>query len=104
MPPNPWALAWSADTSTILVTHLLGPGVSSIEPGTMKRRSTWPIADVEPRGDKRLAHGVARALYDVAARPGTTETWAAHAMLGIDTPQPDLDFESTTFATLTIRM
>ncbi len=101
VPATPWALAWSADTSTIHVTHLLGPGVSSIEPGTMKLRGTWPIAEVAPRGDKRLAHGVARSIYDVAARPGSTETWAAHAMLGIDTPQPDLDFESTTFPTLT---
>lgn len=101
VPPNPWGLAWSADTGTIRVTHLLGPGVTSIEPGTMKVRGTWPIADVPGRGDKRLAHGVARALYDAAARPGTDETWVAHAMLATDTAQPDLDFESTTFPTLT---
>ena len=30
-----------------------------------------------------------RGLYDVAARPGTDELWVAHAMLGIDTAQPD---------------
>ena len=100
VPANPWSLAWSADA--LLVTHLLGPGVTVLDASTMKVRETWTIPDVAARGDKRLAHGQARALYDAVVRPGTAETWVAHTMLASDTAQPDLDFESTAFPTLTV--
>ncbi len=60
------------------------------------------IPDVAPRGDKRLAHGQVRGIYDAAARPGSSELWVAHVLLGTDTAQPDLDFESTTFAAFSI--
>jgi YVTN family beta-propeller protein len=99
---EPWALAWSADGSQLLVTHFMGPDVTAIDPGTMTVRATWPIPDTPARGDRRLAHGVVRGLYDVAARPGTGEIWVAHALLGIDTAQPDLDFESTAFPALAV--
>lgn len=102
VPLNPWALAWSADGNQLLVSHLLGPGVTVLDPVQLTVKGAWPVRDVAPRGDKRLAHGVARAIYDVAARPGTTETWTAHDLLGVDTPQPDLDFESTAFPALTV--
>jgi YVTN family beta-propeller protein len=101
----PWALAWSPADGALLVTHLLGPGVTAIdidEHGVLTARDTWVIPDTAPRGDKRLAHGEVRGLYDVAARPGSEELWVPHLMLGTDTPQPDLDFESTVFPSLSI--
>ena len=35
-------------------------------------------------------------------RPGTSELWVAHLMLGTDTPQPTLDFQSTVFPALSV--
>jgi YVTN family beta-propeller protein len=103
---EPWALAWSPADGALLVTHLLGPGVTAIDVddhGAMSVRATWAIPDTAPRGDKRLAHGEVRGLYDVAARPGGyDELWVTHLMLATDTPQPDLDFESTVFPSLSI--
>ena len=104
VPSEPWALAWSPSDGALLVTHLLGPGVTAIDHdgGKLAVRATWGIADTPPRGDKRLAHGEVRGLYDVAARPGSEELWVAHMMLATDTAQPDLDFESTVFPALSI--
>ncbi len=102
VPDEPWALAWSPSDGSLLASHLLGPGVTAIDPQTRTVRATWTIPDTAPRGDKRLAHGQVRGLYDVAARPGTSELWAAHVMLATDTAQPDLDFESTVFPSLSV--
>jgi YVTN family beta-propeller protein len=102
VPAEPWTLAWSPTDGSLLVTHLLGPGITALDPQSLAVRGTWTIPDTAPRGDKRLAHGAVRGLYDVAARPGSDELWVAHLMLGIDTPQPDLDFESTVFPSLSI--
>src|SRR5262249_50351280 len=52
--------------------------------------------------DKKEPHGVVRGIYDAALRPGSDEIWITHLMLGIDTPQPDLDFESTVFPALSL--
>ncbi len=101
VPAEPWALAWAAD-GALLVTQLLGSGVTAIDPVARTVRATWAIPDTAPRGDKRLAHGQVRGLYDVAARPGSTEVWVAHLLLGTDTAQPDLDFESTVFPSLSV--
>ncbi len=60
------------------------------------------MPDTAPRGDARLAHGQVRGLYDIAGRPGSDQTWIAHAMLGTDTAQPALDFESTVFPALSL--
>ena len=99
---EPWALGWSPADGALIASLFLGPGVAVIDPATMSVRATWTIPDTAPRGDARLAHGSVRGLYDVAARPGTDELWIAHAMLGIDTPQPALDFERTAFPSLSI--
>ncbi len=101
-PPQPTALAWSADGSRLLVTHLLGPGVTAIDPADMTVLATWTIPDGPTRGDRRLAHGQVRGIYDLANRPGSDEMWVAHAMLGTDTAQPDLDFESTAFPSISV--
>ncbi|MBV8758221.1 MAG: YncE family protein, partial [Deltaproteobacteria bacterium] len=102
VPAEPWGLAWSPADESLLVTHLLTPAVTAIDPVARSVIATSMIPDTQPRGDKRLAHGQVRGLYDVAARPGTEELWVAHVMLGTDTAQPDLDFESTVFPSLSI--
>ena len=43
-----------------------------------------------------------RGVYDLAPVPGSGELWAAHTLLGTDTAQPDLDFESTVFPAVSV--
>lgn len=103
---KPWALCWSSDQSTgtdsLYATHLLGPGVTKIDPSTMTASAVSVIPDTAPRGDKRLAHGQVRGIYDAVPRPGSTELWTAHLLLATDTAQPSLNFESTAFAAFSI--
>ena len=104
-PRKPWALAWASDGTTLLATHLLGPGVSALPTAPLALTTTWTLADGPAIGtpsDPTEPHGPVRGIYDAAVRPGTSELWVAHLMLGIDTPQPDLDFKSTVFPALTI--
>ena len=104
-PRKPWALAWAADGSTLLATHFLGPGVSAFATTPLARTATWTVADGPPQGDPEdptEPHGQVRGLYDVAVRPGTSELWVAHLMLGTDTPQPALDFQETVFPSLSV--
>jgi YVTN family beta-propeller protein len=105
VPHEPWGLAWSPTDGSLLVTHFLNGAITAIDPSGPTGpsvRATWSIPDTQPRGDRRLAHGQVRGLYDVAARPGSEELWVAHVLLGTDTAQPDLDFESTVFPSLSI--
>jgi YVTN family beta-propeller protein len=95
---KPWALALDGDR--VVVTHLLGHELSVLDAHTLSLVTTIAIPDVAPRGDKRLAHGTARGLFDVAARGH--ELWIANTLLATDTAQPALDFESTQFPALTI--
>ncbi|HEY2517873.1 MAG TPA: beta-propeller fold lactonase family protein [Polyangiaceae bacterium] len=108
---RPWGLAWSSDRSRLYVTHLLGPGVTVFAPSPLSIVNTWATADGPPQSDPTdntgaedpmLPHGPARGLYDVAARPGSSEVWVAHMMLGIDTPQPQLVFNNTAFPALSL--
>jgi YVTN family beta-propeller protein len=100
---RPWTLAWSSDRSQLLVTHLLGPGVTAFAPSPLAVSGVWALAD----GQKRVAepttpHGQVRGIYDVLARPGSDERWALAMMLGTDTPQPTLAFDSTAFSMISI--
>jgi len=103
-PRKPWALAFAPDGATLLVTHLLGPGVSALGTDPLRVQATWTIADGPPAadGDPTTPHGPARGIYDVAARPGAQEIWTAHLMLGIDTPQPRLAFNMTVFPAVSL--
>ncbi|HZL18543.1 MAG TPA: beta-propeller fold lactonase family protein [Polyangia bacterium] len=108
-PRKPWGLAWMGDGQTLLATHLLGPGVSRFATAPLALATIWPVADGPPiidpvsnQEDPTEPHGAVRGLYDAVARPGTSEVWVAHLMLGIDTPQPDLDFQETVFPSLSI--
>jgi mono/diheme cytochrome c family protein len=61
-----------------------------------------PLAD-EPRSkpfEKRHPNGVARGLYGAFPRPGSGELWIPHLLLAVTTAQPELDFESTVFPTI----
>ena len=101
-PRKPWALAWAADATTLYATHLLGPGVSAFATEPLALTTTFPLADGPAGDDQTEPHGPVRGIYDAAVRPGTSELWVAHLMLGIDTPQPALDFQSTVFPALSI--
>jgi YVTN family beta-propeller protein len=99
---EPWALAWSSD-GALLASHLVSPKVTVLDPATLDVRATWTLPDIALRdNDARLAHGEPRGLYDLAPRPGTGEVWIPHILLGTDTPQPDLDFETTVFPSLAL--
>jgi DNA-binding beta-propeller fold protein YncE len=117
-PHKPWALAWAADGHTLLSTHLLGwgdaasdhpessgvssPGISAFTSSPLAFDATWTVADGPPGGDPTVPHGRVRGVYDAAVRPGTSELWAVHIMLGVDTAQPTLDFQSTVFPAVSI--
>jgi hypothetical protein len=117
-PHKPWSLAWAADGVTLLSTHLLGwgddaskhpategntsPGVSAFTSSPLAFTSTWTVADGPAGTDPTVPHGLVRGVYDAAIRPGTSELWVAHMMLGTDTPQPTLDFQSSVFPTVSI--
>jgi YVTN family beta-propeller protein len=103
-PRKPWSLAWGADGATLYATHLLGPGVSVFATQPLALTTTWNVVDGPPSGDgdPDEPHGEVRGLYDAMIRPGTSELWVAHLMLGTDTPQPTLDFQSTVFPALSV--
>lgn len=105
--PKPWGLGWSPRDGSLVVTAFFGGGLAAIDPGEpggarAALRATWPLPDGPARGDPRLAHGQVRGVYDVAARPGGDELWVAHLLLGTDTAQPELDFQSTVFPAVSI--
>src|SRR5262249_12385972 len=98
---HPWSAAVGSDGKTLFVTHLLlDPGVTLVDTSLMVRSKT-KLSDEAPGSDKRIPNGVARGLYSVVPRPTTGELWVAHMLLAIKTAQPDLDFESTVFPTIT---
>jgi YVTN family beta-propeller protein len=103
-PRKPWSLAWAADGQTLYATHLLGAGVSVFATQPLSLTTTWQVADGAPSsdGDPTEPHGEVRGIYDAVVRPGSTEVWVAHLMLGTDTPQPELDFLRTVFPALSI--
>jgi DNA-binding beta-propeller fold protein YncE len=99
----PWGLVVDAREGLAHVTHLHGPGVSTIRLGPrLELQSVRAVPEVAPRGHRTLAHGKPRSLYDVAIDPETGALWVAHELHGDDTPQPELDFESTVFAAVTV--
>jgi YVTN family beta-propeller protein len=99
---KPWALALASGGSRLLVSHFLSGEVSVLGASHLSVLGTWNVPDESPRGDRRLAHGHVRGTYDLAVRPGSDEVWVAHTLLGTDTPQPQLDFESTAFPALSV--
>ncbi|HVZ85979.1 MAG TPA: di-heme oxidoredictase family protein, partial [Polyangia bacterium] len=101
-PRKPWALAWGADGATLFATHFLGPGVTAFATKPLALTATAPLADGPSVGDATEPHGPVRGVYDAVIRPGTSELWVLHIMLGIDTPQPALDFQRTVFPAISL--
>lgn len=98
---HPFGIKVSDDGQSIFVTHaLLDPGVTVLTASGLSIVDKVPLSDEIPGDDKRIANGVARGLFHVESRPGTGELWVPHLLLAVDTPQPDLDFESTVFPTI----
>ena len=100
---HPWGASVSADGASLFVTHiLLDPGMSTIDTAALTLRGKVPLAD-EPLSvpfDKRIPNGEARGLYQAVPNPTGGEIWIPHLILGVKTPQPNLDFESTVFPTI----
>lgn len=98
----PWAMATDADGIRVHVTHLAGPGVTTVDMDPPAVVRTWEVPEAPRRGHRILAHGKPRACFDVAVRPGPAgQLWVAHELHADDTAQPDLDFESTVFPAFT---
>jgi cytochrome c553 len=77
--------------------------ITVIDPATLAVTATWTVPAIAKRSDdRRLPHGTPRGFYDLALRPGTAELWVPHLLLGTDTPQPALDFESTVFPAIAL--
>ena len=100
---HPWGASVSADGASLYVTHiLLDPGVSVVDTAALTLRNKVPLAD-EPRStpfEKRIPNGEARGLYEAVPNPRGGELWIPHLLLAVKTAQPDLDFESTVFPTI----
>jgi YVTN family beta-propeller protein len=100
---HPWGITLSEDGKTLLVTHLLlDPGVTTLDAATLAVKGKVALSEVQPSVpfDKRIPNGVARGAYGITPRPGTGELWIPHLLLAVKTAQPDLDFESTVFPTI----
>ena len=102
---RPWGLALDGDGAQLYVTRfLLSPGLDILDAATLQMRGAATLADVAPRGNRLLAHGVPRGVYGAAVRPGATpQVWLPHLLLATDVAQPDLDFESTVFPAVSVR-
>lgn len=100
---HPWGASVSADGASLYVTHtLLDPGMSLIDTASLKLKSKVSLVD-EPRStpfEKRIPNGEARGLYEAVPNPKGGEIWIPHLLLAVDTAQPELDFESTVFPTI----
>lgn len=98
---HPWGVTVSDDGQSLFVTHLLlDPGVSVIDAAKLTLRGKVALAEQPPGDDKRIANGVPRGLHGAVPNPATGELWVPHLLLAVQTPQPDLDFESTVFPTI----
>lgn len=98
---HPWGVTVSDDGKALFVTHLLlDPGVSVIDTQGLTLRDKITLAEQPPGDDKRLANGLPRGLFSAVPNPATGELWVPHLLLAVNTMQPDLDFESTVFPTI----
>jgi DNA-binding beta-propeller fold protein YncE len=102
-----WALAWGPDGTTLLATHLLGPGVSVFATSPLAYTTTWTIPESSANpADPTVPNGEVRAIYDAVPRPGladgASELWVTHTMLSSSTPEPALDFNTTAFPAISL--
>ncbi len=111
---HPWGASLRADGSLLYVSHLLlSPGVTRIEATSFAVSSATPFLAVcpgsTPFGDKcsgpppskLIPFGQPRGAYAAVPRPDDGEVWVPHMLLATNTAQPELDFQSTVFPTVT---
>lgn len=100
---HPWGASVSADGASLYVSQfLLHPGVTVIDTARFTVRNTVELAEQPPdAGNGKLApNGVARGVYAAVPRPVGGDVWLPHLLLAVHTPEPDLDFQSTVFPTV----
>jgi YVTN family beta-propeller protein len=97
---HPWGAAISADGRSLYVTQfLLHPGVTVVDTRSFTVRNVVELAEQPPdvMNGKLVPNGVARGAYAAVPRPGAGDVWLPHVLLAVKTPEPDLDFQSTVF-------
>lgn len=101
---HPWGASLSADGKSLFVTHLLlHAGMTVIDTATFTVRNSVELADQPPSTASKLTpNGQPRGVYMAVPRPGVGggDIWLPHMLLATALAQPDLDFESTAFPTI----
>ena len=100
---HPWGASIAADGKSLYVAHLLvHAGVTVIDTASFSVRHVIELAEQQPdaANGKLVPNGVPRGVYGATPRPGTGELWLPHLLLAVKTPEPDLDFQSTVFPTV----
>jgi YVTN family beta-propeller protein len=100
---HPWGASLSADGEKLYVSQfLLHPGVTVIDTAGFTVERTLELAEQMPdaANGKLVPNGVARGVYAAVPRPAGGELWLVHMLLAVQTAEPDLDFQSTTFPTV----
>ncbi len=101
VPHETGALALHDDGGALFVTHPMTGGVTTLDASTLAIRSRGAVPEAPYRGHPIRAHGLPRALVDLAVRPATRELWVLHTLLSPLNAQPTLNFESTAFPAVT---
>jgi YVTN family beta-propeller protein len=101
---HPWGASVSSDGRRLYVTHLLlQAGVTVIDTSSFSVAAQLGLADQPPdAAGKLVPNGQPRGVYVAVPRPAAGELWLPHLLLATGTAQPDLDFESTVFPTITL--
>lgn len=100
---HPWGASLSADGRWLYVSQfLLQPGVTIVDTHSFAIRNVVELAEQPPdtAKGKLVPNGVARGVYAAVPRPGAGDVWMPHMLLAVKTPEPDLDFQSTVFPTI----
>jgi YVTN family beta-propeller protein len=104
---HPWGASMSADGKRLYVSQfLLHPGVTVIDAASFTVSATLELAEQPPdtANGKLVPNGVARGVYAAVPQPSTGTLWLPHLLLAIKTPEPDLDFQSTVFPTISLAL
>jgi YVTN family beta-propeller protein len=100
---HPWGASISADGTLLYVSQfLLHPGVTVVDTKTFTVRNVVELAEQSPDASngKLAPNGVPRGVYAAVPRPVGGDVWMPHLLLAVQTPEPNLDFQSTVFPTV----
>ncbi len=98
---HPWGASLEGD-SLYVSQFLLHPGVTVIDTKKFAVKGTVEIPEQPAGDDKIIPNGLPRGVYAAVPRPGSGELWLPHLLLAVNTPQPELDFQSTVFPTISL--